>query len=179
MVTVVEVQDAARAAEIAELAARTFPLACPPGTRREDIDLFVAEHLTERAFAGYVADPAVTVTCADDGGAALGYSLLLHGTEPDGPERASLRHRPTSLLSKFYVDPARHGAGIATSLMTQTLAGAARAGSVAVWLGVNDQNSRAIRFYSRAGFETVGTRSFTLGTDTHSDLVLERVLAGR
>ena len=176
MADVLEVRDPDRATAIAALAARTFPLACPPGTRREDIELFVAEHLSCGAFTRYVLDPGSTVTVAEESGGPVGYSLLVHDHEPEGPERASLRRHPTSLLSKFYVDPDRHGGGIASALMGQTLAAAERAGSASVWLGVNDQNARAIRFYTRMGFATVGTRSFTLGRDTHSDLVLERVL---
>lgn len=177
MADVLEVRDPDRAAAIAALAARTFPLACPPGTRRLDVDLFVAEHLSPVAFAGYVLDPGTTVTVAEEAERPVGYSLLVHDHEPGGPERESLRHHPTSLLSKFYLDPDRHGGGIASALMVQTVAAAERAGSAGVWLGVNDQNARAIRFYTRMGFETVGTRSFTLGRDTHSDLVLERELA--
>lgn len=43
-------------AEVSDLASRTFPLACPPGTREEEIQDFVSTQLTEEALATLVRD---------------------------------------------------------------------------------------------------------------------------
>ena len=40
------------------------------------------------------------------------------------------------------------------------------------WLGVWDQNARAIRFYEKAGFADAGEISFQLGDDVQSDRLL-------
>ncbi|RTE49486.1 tRNA (guanosine(37)-N1)-methyltransferase TrmD [Actinobaculum sp. 352] len=50
------------AAELAELAAETFPDACPPWLSEADITAFIAEHLSVRAFADYLDDPHWVVT---------------------------------------------------------------------------------------------------------------------
>ena len=67
------------AGRLAELAAVTFPLACPPGSSPEDIAAHLANTLSERNFRAYLADPAVTVLVIDDGPATTlrGYSLLV------------------------------------------------------------------------------------------------------
>jgi ribosomal protein S18 acetylase RimI-like enzyme len=56
------------------------------------------------------------------------------------------------------------------------LAFAASTGAAGVWLGVNSQNAKAIRFYEKSGFERVGTKSFTLGNAVEHDFVMEHVL---
>ena len=53
---------------------------------------------------------------------------------------------------------------------------AAQTGRVGLWLGVNQENERAQRFYTKHGFRTVGTRTFQVGTQTHQDYVMEREL---
>ena len=58
-----------------------------------------------------------------------------------------------------------------------TLRAAAReAGASGIWLGVNDENARANRFYDKSGFTIVGAKTFTLGSRVESDFVRERLL---
>jgi ribosomal protein S18 acetylase RimI-like enzyme len=42
-----------------------------------------------------------------------------------------------------------------------------------VWLGVNQQNVRANRFYEKQGFVLRGTRFFQVGDSTEADYVRE------
>ena len=56
------------AGRLAELAAVTFPLACPPGSSPEDIAAHLANTLSERHFRAYLADPDVTVLVIDADG---------------------------------------------------------------------------------------------------------------
>ena len=61
--------------------------------------------------------------------------------------------------------------------MASVLDTATRHGARALWLGVWEQNPRAIRFYRRLGFREVGDHVFVLGTDPQRDLVMVRSLA--
>jgi ribosomal protein S18 acetylase RimI-like enzyme len=81
---------------------------------------------------------------------------------------------PSVELSKCYVHPEHHGLGAAAELMQASLDAAERAGGRGVWLGVNSQNARAVRFYEKSGFRKVGTKSFQLGSTVEHDFVLER-----
>ncbi len=175
--TVVRRAGAADAAVLHEVAAATFPLACPPDSRPEDIQAFINVHLTVDAFARYLADPARTILVAETGGEPAGYAMLI-AEEPHDPDvAAAVIRRPTVELNKFYVMPGQHGRGVAQTLMAATVDEAARRGAVSVWLGVNNQNGRANRFYERSGFATVGTKRFRLGDRLESDFVRELVLA--
>ncbi len=159
---------------LVELAALTFPLACPPGMPEADMAEFIAAHLSAERFAEFLADPAAEVLVAEQD-RLVGYTLTFAG-EPYGVHAEIVRRRPSIELSKCYADPSAHGSGISTSLMTAVLDRARAAGAASVWLGVNAQNARAQRFYGKHGFEVVGERRFVVGGRTEDDLVLERAL---
>lgn len=161
--------------ELAALAAVTFPLACPPGSTAQDQQAFIAAVLSTERFAEYLEDPHRVVLVADDGG-LIGYTMLVAGEPTDDDVRAALHLRPTIELSKCYVHPDHHGAGVANALMSASLEVARDRGAQGMWLGVNQQNARAQAFYVRAGFAVVGTKHFTVGTRVEDDYVLERPL---
>ncbi len=160
---------------LATVAAATFALACPPSMTPDRIDRFVAEVLSPHRFRDYLADPARTVLLAE-GDEPLGYAMLVHGEPADEDVRAAVTARPTVELSKIYVLPAAHGTGAAGALMVAGLAWAAGRGAAGVWLGVNQQNARAQRFYAKSGFAVVGTKQFDVGGRLEDDFVMERRL---
>jgi tRNA (guanine37-N1)-methyltransferase len=49
-------------------------------------------------------------------------------------------------------------------------------GAAGVWLGVNQHNARAQRFYAKSGFAVVGVKHFTVGSVLEDDFVMERQL---
>jgi ribosomal protein S18 acetylase RimI-like enzyme len=57
--------------------------------------------------------------------------------------------------------------------MEAAIAEAAATGAGSVWLGVNQQNMRANRFYEKQGFVLRGTRFFQVGDSTEADYVRE------
>jgi ribosomal protein S18 acetylase RimI-like enzyme len=164
------------AGPLAELAAVTFPLACPPSSSPEDIAAHLANTLTERHFQGYLIDPDITVLVIDADGRLRGYSLLVHRPAEDPEVTSALTFRPSTELSKCYVHPEHHGKGAAAELMQASLLSAAESGAAGVWLGVNNENSRALRFYEKSGFRQVGTKTFRLGSTLEHDFVLERAV---
>jgi len=46
-----------------------------------------------------------------------------------------------------------------------------------MWLGVNEENAKAQRFYAKHGFERVGSKHFLVGDRYEDDWVMERALA--
>lgn len=190
----IRVAGASDAEPLAALSAVTFPLACPPHTTDAAKADFIATVLSAKRFAGYVADPGRIVLVAEQAadvgadpragvaglpdarGALLGYVMLVAGEPGDADAAASIRIRPTVQLSKFYVALEHHGAGVAADLMRDALAQARGLGAAGVWLGVNNENARAQRFYAKHGFERVGTKHFLVGGRLEDDFVMERPL---
>lgn len=166
----------ADAAAVAEVAAATFVLACPPHMPAEAVGAFVDEHLTAARFDEYVADPGRVVLLAEEDGRVVGYAMLVHGEPYDEQVAGVVRLRPTTELSKIYVLPAAHGSGVASELLAAAVEAARRAGAAGMWLGTNQLNVRAHRFYEKSGFEQVGTRRFHVGGRWEDDYVFERPL---
>lgn len=163
---------------LAELAALTFPLACPPSIGPADTAAFIAARLSPEAFATHLANPShrVLVATSDDDAALIGYTLLILGEPADADAAVAVTARPTVELSKCYVHPGHHGTGTAAALMRASLAEARGLGAGSVWLGVNQHNSRAQRFYAKSGFTVAGTKHFTVGTVREDDYVMTRAL---
>lgn len=164
------------AGALAALAAVTFPLACPPSASPVDIAAHLASTLSEHHFQSYLRDPEVTILVVEAGGALRGYSLLVNRPAADPDVASALKVLPSVELSKCYVHPEHHGLGAAAELMQASLHAAVEIGGRGVWLGVNSQNARAIRFYEKSGFRKVGTKSFRLGSTVEHDFVLERAV---
>jgi tRNA (guanine37-N1)-methyltransferase len=143
----------------------------------EDVDAFIAAHLSAESFAGYLAD-ANRLLLVDVGERTppAGYTMAVLGEPSAGDVAGSIRIRPTAELSKCYVREGRQGRGIARDLLERTLELTAARGAAGMWLGTNDANLRAQRFYEKAGFERVGTRVFRVGGRLEHDVVMERAL---
>ena len=164
------------AGRLAELAAVTFPLACPPGSSAADIAAHLANTLSEEHFLGYLASPGITILVIDAGLELRGYSMLVARPAQDPDVASALNLSPSMELSKCYVHPDHHGLGAAAELMNATIQAAAQGGARGLWLGVNSHNAKAIRFYEKAGFLKVGTKPFRLGSTLEHDFVMERPL---
>jgi GNAT superfamily N-acetyltransferase len=129
----VEVRRAgpADSAVLAEVAAATFGLACPPHITEQAIATFIADVLSVECFDRYLADPqrdlfvSVEVSVDGDtttgdtttGGTTTGYAMVVGGEPADPDVQAALTVRPTAELSKIYVLPDHHGAGTSRLLM--------------------------------------------------------------
>jgi len=141
-----------------------------------DVDRFVAQHLTAHRFEEYLADAGRAVLVAEEGGDMIGYAMLVHGEPYDEKVGAVVRHRPTTELSKIYVLPNAHGGGVARQLLTAAVDVARGVGAAGMWLGTNQANVRAQRFYEKSGFEQIGTKRFHVGDRWEDDFVYELVL---
>ncbi|UYP20678.1 GNAT family N-acetyltransferase [Rhodococcus sp. Z13] len=161
---------------IADVAAATFPLACPPDANADDIAAFIDRTLSAEKFSEYLADPQRIVLKASAGKDIVGYLMVVDAAPEDPEIDAMITARPSIEISKLYVMPGHHGAGVSAALMGAIVEQAEELGRAGLWLGVNQQNTRARRFYEKQGFTVVGTRTFVVGSQTHDDYVMQRPL---
>ncbi|PYI67286.1 GNAT family N-acetyltransferase [Arthrobacter livingstonensis] len=181
--------NTADAPALAELAAVTFPLACPPGSTPEDIAAFTAAKLSVNAFASYLNNPAMALFVAevpageaDGAGGAfpqggtrlLAYTLLVDVPPSDADVAAVVGETAAVELSKCYARPDCHGGGTTARIMAASLDWAEARGARQVWLGVNSANMRARRFYEKHGFTVAGNKNFQLGKRVEHDFVMVR-----
>lgn len=161
----------ADAGTLTALAERTFRDTFSADNADSDIDAYVRDELSLDRLLAEMADDANTFLLAIVDGVqqAAGYAKLRSGTPVpcfDGPDPAE--------LERLYVDRQIIGNGVGAALMQAVLDTARSAGHQTLWLGVWERNARAIAFYERWGFETVGEHVFQLGSDAQRDRVMQR-----
>ncbi|MCH9730335.1 MAG: GNAT family N-acetyltransferase [Actinomycetia bacterium] len=184
MSTRIDAATPARLTELADVAARTFPLACPPSVAPQDVAAFIEENLSPGRFGDYLDDPDRAVLTATEGERIIGYAMVVRGLpgddavgdgdDDDGDGALAVMTRPAVQLSKLYVLPEAHGAGVSAALISAALQQAGNLGGACVWLGVNQHNQRAQRFYTKHGFTVTGTRTLRLGCHREHDYVMVR-----
>lgn len=70
--------------------------------------------------------------------------------------------------------PSWEGHGVVAH--AKNLDAAATGDAQGIWLGSDDGNSRAVCFYERHGFATVGVKAFQLGGGIENEFVMERAV---
>lgn len=89
-----------------------------------------------------------------------------------------LPSRHATELYRIYVSSDWQGSGIAHKMMKKVLALAGEKGSDYLWLGVWEENPKAIAFYEKYGFRTVGEQEFQLGDEIQRDLIMAVTING-
>lgn len=157
-------------AALAALADRSFRHAFADDNRAEDVDAYVSEAFSVDRTRSELADSRNIFLLACDAGDGIeGYAKLRAGPADD-----AVKGLAPLEIERLYADPAAIGRGIGAALMRASLDEAASRGCQTIWLGVWVHNARAISFYERWGFRTVGSHIFTLGADEQIDLIMER-----
>ena len=165
----------ADAEPLAALAERTFRDTFANDNSAGDMEAYVRDSFSLDRVRAELADGANTFLLAFVDGVEepTGYAKLRTGTtDPSvtGPDPVELQ--------RLYVDRSAIGHGVEAALMRASLEAARSAGHRTLWLGVWERNVRAISFYEKWGFETVGDHVFRLGSDDQRDLIMERPVLG-
>jgi diamine N-acetyltransferase len=157
-------EDASRLAELAE---RTFRNTFAYVNRAEDMDLHCRTHYRKEIQAAEIRDPDRTTLMCEVDGRLVGYAQLRWKNAP-----SCVAGSTPAEIQRLYVEHAWHGKGVAQALMDSLLSYAAAGEADVIWLGVWEENPRAISFYTKNGFSIVGNHVFVLGGDPQRDLVL-------
>ncbi|MFZ1383052.1 MAG: tRNA (guanosine(37)-N1)-methyltransferase TrmD [Scrofimicrobium sp.] len=153
---------------VSDLAGRTFPLACPPGTPDEEIEDFVQTSLSPEVIAAMVTEGA-RICVAEVDKQMVAYTLTLPEVDLDEVGGTEIPER-SAYLSKCYTDPDWHGSGISGAVLDFAIEDALAAWSPeAIVLGTNRGNHRAAKFYRHHGFVKAGKRTFIVGGREHLD----------
>jgi diamine N-acetyltransferase len=160
--------DATDAARVAAFAARTFRETFGQDNSVEDMSLYLESAYSVEKQTAELSSPDILTLLAEQHGATIGFAMLRR----NGPMPACVTMPDPIELWRFYVDRAWHGRGVAPVLMDAVLDAARSLGSRSIWLGVWEQNARAIAFYTKHAFVDVGTHEFMVGSDRQTDRVL-------
>lgn len=177
-VTFVRVR-ASEAALLSEFAIELFDTTYGPLCRASDVDAYMTQSLSPSAWLRDLTDSKSWVFAAVANEQWIGYAHVRLAALPDGIASTHVAAVGTTPLeiARFYVSRKWHGKGVATEMLSTVLSHAATQGSASLWLSVWQENARAIAFYQKSKFETIGTGKFLMGEDLQSDFIMERAVA--
>jgi ribosomal protein S18 acetylase RimI-like enzyme len=104
-----------------------------------------------------------------DGDNAIAYLKLRIGYEPE-----ELKGIRALEIERLYCIQEYVGRKVGSLLMQTALDYARQHTYELVWLGVWEDNPRAIAFYQKWGFEKFGSHTFMLGTDAQTDFLMKK-----
>jgi ribosomal protein S18 acetylase RimI-like enzyme len=158
-------------AALAELSARTFRDTFIEQNDSAQIEAHIAKTFTPQALGDEFQDPANTflIAAVDPNDELIGYAKLRDSQAP-----ASVLGPKPIELGRIYVGRESMGSGVGAALMQACLDEAEQRGYETIWLGVWEANPRAIVFYDRWNFTTVGSHIFMLGSEKQTDLIMVR-----
>ena len=118
-----------------------------------------------------LAQPYSTCYFAEQAGRVIGYLKV-----NTGPAQTEQQADNALEIERIYVLQEFHGQRVGQLLYEQALALAQQAQVDYLWLGVWEENPRAIRFYEKNGFVAFDKHVFLLGDDVQTDIMMKRPL---
>jgi ribosomal protein S18 acetylase RimI-like enzyme len=89
-----------------------------------------------------------------------------------GLSQTEIRHDKSVEIERIYVLKAFHGQNVGQLLYETALEVAMQQQADYIWLGVWEENPRAIKFYRKNGFVTFDKHVFRLGNDEQTDIMM-------
>ena len=169
---------ASEAARLSEFAKDNFDKTYGPLCRAADVDAYMASALSPTELLRVLTNPTSWVFAAVADDEWVGYAQVRLAPLPDGiaSQLASPASTTPMELSRFYVARKCHGSGVAQQMLGIVMAHAELQGSETLWLSVWQENERAIAFYRKWGFASIGESKFLMGEDVQDDFIMERAV---
>lgn len=158
------------APDLACIGATTFYETFRPYNQEEDMRAYIGKTYSEEAVRENLLREDIAYYLCFEGSEVIGYVKLIHNAEFTGLTDKCIE------LEKIYVLETYHGTKAGQELMDCAVQHGSENGFGTIFLGVWQENKRAIRFYEKNGFEVFATRSFQLGTRLCEDYMMKRWL---
>ncbi len=133
--------------------------------------LYINETFTRKIIEHEMGQPGTVFFLAFDGRKAVGYAKMRSSHPPE-----DLGSHPALEIERLYAHRDYLGKRVGHLLMQTCLTHAKKKGIHTLWLGVWENNARAIAFYEKNGFKKFGAHTFMLGDDAQTDWLMKREL---
>mgnify|MGYP001027928589 CR=1 FL=1 len=157
--------------QLQEISTETFVQTFAEVNTKEDMDQYLAERLSLTQLSAEMDHPGSSFYFALLNDQVIGY--LKTNT---GSAQTELKEADGLEVERIYVLKEFKGKNVGQLLLDKATTIAQDQKSAYVWLGVWEENYRAIRFYEKNGFSVFDKHIFKLGNDEQTDLMMKRVL---
>ncbi len=138
----------------------------------ENMNKYLNEELSIAKLTAELNNPGSEFYFALLNNEPIGYLKLNRGqAQTDICDGASLE------IERIYVSMEFHGKKVGQALYEKAIEIAKNIGVEYVWLGVWEENNKAIKFYTKNGFKAFDTHSFMLGDDEQKDILMKLAIS--
>ncbi|NER17083.1 GNAT family N-acetyltransferase [Spongiivirga citrea] len=153
--------------KLRELSEETFIDAFEKHNNPEDFKAYVDTAFSLNAIKSQLINPSTAFYFVIKDEEIIGYFKV---NEQDA--QSDLHLENTLELERVYVVKQAQGNGYGTIILNEIIDKAKSQKMKAIWLGVWEHNTDAIRFYERYGFKKFGSHPYWLGNDKQTDFVM-------
>lgn len=136
-----------------------------------DMKTYLDQNFSDSKLTGELNNPDSHFFIAWEGQEPIGYLKL-----NTGKAQTEIRDDVSIEIERIYVKHAYHGKKVGQLLYEKGLDIALKMNKEFIWLGVWEENSKAIRFYEKNGFVTFDKHKFMLGEDEQTDILMKRAV---
>lgn len=137
----------------------------------EDMKKYLEDNFSEEKVKSELNNPDSEFFIAFEDNFPIGYLKLNNGNaQTESQEENSIE------IERIYVKSAYYGKKIGQLLYDKALQVARDKSKSSIWLGVWEENPRAIRFYEKNGFVAFGKHIFKMGDDEQTDIMMQKLL---
>jgi len=153
--------------KLQEISRNTFYEAFFSCNTEEDMAKYLDENLSLEKLGSEISNPNSEFYFAVYENEIVGYLKLNFGeAQTDIKENNAVEIERIYILKEFY------GKKVAQTLYEKAIQIAKLLKAEYIWLGVWEENARAIRFYRKNGFVEFGKHFFMLGNDKQTDILM-------
>ena len=147
---------------------QTFYETFAASNTEENITKYLEEGFSEDKLTTELEDPNAEFYFATLDNEVIGYLKLNFGAS-----QTELKDDKALEIERIYVLQEFHGKKVGQILYNKAIEVAKDKKSDYVWLGVWEENPRAISFYKKNGFEEFDKHIFKLGNDEQTDIMMK------
>lgn len=137
-----------------------------------DMKKYLDENFSTEKLTAEVNHPDSQFFVAWEGQSPIGYLKVNTGLA-----QTELKQDESTLeIERIYVLSAYHGKKVGQLLYEKALEVAGLLKKSSIWLGVWEENPRAIKFYTKNGFVPFGQHLFKMGDDEQTDIMMKKRL---
>jgi len=154
-----------------EICIKTFSETFSSANSEEDMDKYLENNFSTKKLNLELIDKASGFYFAKIDNRVIGYLKI-----NIGQSQTEIKSNDSLEIERIYVLKEFHGKNVGQALYEKAIEIAKVKRVKYVWLGVWEQNQRAIRFYQKNGFIPFDKHIFTLGDDKQTDILMKLIL---
>lgn len=153
--------------QLQSLSRQTFAETFSDSNSKENMNKYLAENLSIEKLSEELNNENSHFFFIKDGERNIGYLKLNMG-----PSQTEMKDETALEIERIYVIQEYQGKKVGQQLYEKAIQVAKEKKAQYVWLGVWEENHKAIQFYNKNGFQVFDKHVFVLGDEKQTDLMM-------